>query len=86
MYAITKGIFVGEYIMNRDQHLMEVMDSCLVLSDLAKQLFLLIGWQLTNIGKETILRMSNHLCIPLHWSNCIAHCEPCLLITSLELK
>ncbi len=43
MYAITKGIFVGEYIMNRDQHLMEVMDSCLVLSDLAKQLFLLIG-------------------------------------------
>lgn len=27
MCAITKGLFLGEYIMNRDQHLKEVKDS-----------------------------------------------------------
>lgn len=44
MYAITKGPFLGEYITNRDQHLKEVMNSCHVSRDIAKQLFLMIGF------------------------------------------
>ena len=44
MYAITKGKFLGEYINNRDIHLKEVMDTCNVSRDLAKQLFIMMGF------------------------------------------
>ena len=61
MYAITKEPFLGEYIMNRDQHLKEVIDSCHVSRDLAKQLFLMIGFGATiKHGTETMLRMSTN--------------------------
>ena len=62
MCAITKGLFLGEYIMNRDQHLKEVKDSCHVSRDLAKQLFWMIGFGSNyQTWLETMIRVFNHL-------------------------
>lgn len=44
MYSITKGRYLGEYINNRDIYLKEIMDSCKVSRDLAKRLFLMVGF------------------------------------------
>ena len=44
MYSITNGKYLGEYINNRDTYLKEIMDSCKVSRDLAKRLFLMIGF------------------------------------------
>lgn len=44
MFAITNGPYLGEYINNRDACIAEVMNSCHVSRDKAKQLFLMIGF------------------------------------------
>ena len=44
MYTITQGKYLGEYINNRDKYLNEIMTACHVNRDIAKNLFLRIGY------------------------------------------
>lgn len=44
MYAITKGVTLGEYINNREKYLSEVIETANVSRDTAKQLFIMMGY------------------------------------------